>query len=207
MVDVVQRARRLRRAGRGQTKGIRLESVLDPQRGRVSGDPRPPAAGVLEPAQQRGQVHAQGRPGPGRAAAGELAHRVQRQRHRHRHSGRLPAARVRAVLAERQLDQPAATAGWGWGSRSASSWSSCTAARSRRRAWAKAKARLSSSRCRSSSSAKEKDPAARVHPTAAEPSDVIPVPQAGWRHGPSSSTTKPTRSSSSSGFSKIKART
>ena len=66
--------------------------------------PRPPAAGLLESAQQRDQVHAQRRQGPGAAATGELAHRVQRERHRHRDPGGLSASRVRAVLAERQLD-------------------------------------------------------------------------------------------------------
>ena len=49
---------------------------------------RPPAAGGLEPAHQRDQVHAEGRQGPGAPATRELAHRAERQRHRHRHPAR-----------------------------------------------------------------------------------------------------------------------
>ena len=105
------------RAARGRADGDRLgrataptpracgwKAVLDPRPRSYQRDQRPLAAGGVEPAQQRDQVHAQGRQGPGRAAARELAHRIQRQRHRDRHSGELSSPRVRAVLAEGQLD-------------------------------------------------------------------------------------------------------
>ena len=51
-------------------KGIRLRPVLDPLAGADFRRSEPAAAGVLEPAEQRGQVHAQGRAGAGRARAG-----------------------------------------------------------------------------------------------------------------------------------------
>ena len=61
----------------------------------MSGDPGPAAAGGLEPAVERHQVHAEGRQGAGPARARELAHRDQRGRHRHRHQAGVPPAPVR----------------------------------------------------------------------------------------------------------------
>ena len=55
------------------------------QRGPRLRRPGAAAAGGLEPAQQRHQVHAPGRAGAGRAGARELPRRAQRGRHRDRH--------------------------------------------------------------------------------------------------------------------------
>ena len=90
----------------------------------------------------------------------------------------LPAARVRPLLAARQLDAraPSAASAWAW--RSASSWSSCTAARSARRARARARARPSSSSCRSRSCrsrrSAQRAPSDRRRP---QPSEPIALPQ------------------------------
>src|SRR6185437_12218634 len=47
----------------------------------------PPAAGSVEPANQRHQVHPEGRPDTGAAATREFSPRTERQRHRHRDCG------------------------------------------------------------------------------------------------------------------------
>ena len=85
-------------------KGIRLES--DARSGgradlRRSG---PAAAGRLEPAVQRHQVHAEGRQGPDPARARELAHRDQRGGHGRRHQAGVHSASVRTVPAGRRVD-------------------------------------------------------------------------------------------------------
>ena len=71
-------------AARGRRQGhpaARACSTRAP--GPISGDPEPPAAGGLEPALQRDQVHAQGRQGRrSLLRARELARRDQRRRHR-----------------------------------------------------------------------------------------------------------------------------
>jgi GAF domain-containing protein/CheY-like chemotaxis protein len=62
-----------------------------------SGRPGPAAAVDLEPARQRDQVHAAGRPGSRRRRAGWRTHRDRRDRHRHRDFTRVPAVRVRPL--------------------------------------------------------------------------------------------------------------
>ena len=60
---------RARRRGRppvgGRQGAARRRSILDSEAGAVLGDRGPPAAGRVEPALQRGEVHAQGRPRAG----------------------------------------------------------------------------------------------------------------------------------------------
>ena len=78
-------------------KGVRLQTLIDPRDRPGVGRSRSPAAGGLEPAVERGEVHAEGRPRAGAARARQLAHRDRRQRHRRRHQPGVPAARVRAL--------------------------------------------------------------------------------------------------------------
>ena len=89
------------------------------------------AAGLLEPAEERGQVHAR------RRARSTIAHADDRdgggvcdrgRRHRHRHRAGRAAAHLRRLRAGRPTTSPGSSAGWGWGWRSARRWSSCTAA-------------------------------------------------------------------------------
>ena len=91
---------------------------------------RSAAAGRLEPAVERGEVHARSGPRAGAAGARQLARRDRRQRHRHRHSRRsscrtCSSASARPTPARRA--RPAAS-GWGWPSCGTSS--RCTAGRS-----------------------------------------------------------------------------
>ena len=126
-----------------EAKGIRLTKRLDPAAGPITGDPEPPAAGGLEPALERHQVHRERRTGRGRARARELPDRDHRGRHGHRHQARVPAARVRALPAGRRLGRLAPPRGSGWGCRSCGTSSSCTAARCRPRVRGKGAGRLS----------------------------------------------------------------
>ena len=87
-----------------EAKGIRLHKVLDPLGRPRLGRPGPAPAGRLEPPDQRREVHAQGRPGPGAPGAGQLARRDHRHRHRHGHPARVPAARLRPIPPGRLLD-------------------------------------------------------------------------------------------------------
>ena len=64
----------------------------------------PAAASRVEPADQRDQVHAEGRPSTSTAPTREFAPRTERQRHRHWHSSQFSSARLRPILAKRQLD-------------------------------------------------------------------------------------------------------
>ena len=79
-----------------------------PQRARSRGRPRrrrpgPAPAGRVEPADERGEVHPEGRPRPGSPAASQLPRRDHRQRHRPGHRPRVPALRLRALPPGRQL--------------------------------------------------------------------------------------------------------
>ena len=82
-------------------KGVRLETVLDPQAGAGVRRPGATAADPVESPVERGEVHEQGRQGPSAARARELARRGLGERHRHRHLPRVPAARLRAVSSGR----------------------------------------------------------------------------------------------------------
>ena len=65
---------------------------------------RPPAAGRVEPALERHQVHAGGRHRAGGAAAARCARRDRGRRQRHRHPAGADAAPVRALPPGRRLD-------------------------------------------------------------------------------------------------------
>ena len=124
-------------------KGIRIHKVLDSLAGPVIGRPGPAPAGRLEPAVQRGQVHAQGRQGAGAPGAGQLARRGQRHRHRHGHPARVPAARLRPLPPGRLHDDAAARRPRARAWPSSSSSSRCTAGPSGPRAPARARGRPS----------------------------------------------------------------
>ena len=80
-------------------KGIRLERMLDPAAGPDLRRSGPAPAGHLEPAVQRHQVHAEGRPGAGPARTGELPDRDQRGGHGRRHQAGVHSASLRTVPA------------------------------------------------------------------------------------------------------------
>ena len=106
-LDARRRRRRSRPSGRPPTRRASASVVASTARGpRSDGRSRPPAAGRLEPAHQRRQVHAP------RAARSRCAASRRRRASRDRGSRRrrrasppeLPAARVRALPPGRQLD-------------------------------------------------------------------------------------------------------
>ena len=70
------------------------------------GRSRPAPAGVLEPALQRHQVHAQERPRPGERPVDRLERRGRRGRHGPRHRPRVPAPHLRALHPGRFLQHP-----------------------------------------------------------------------------------------------------
>ena len=91
-----------------EIKKVKIERVLDPGVPTLVGRSRPPAADRLEPALERHQVHARGRPGegdprpPGRGRGGH------REGQRHRHQPRVRALPVRPLPPGRQqLHHPA----------------------------------------------------------------------------------------------------
>ena len=139
-------------AARGRGEGRSGSSKrLDPAAGPGRRRPEPPAAGRLEPAVERDQVHARRAAGSRSLLAARRARtsRSRVRRHRHRHQARVPAARLRALPPGGRLARRASTAGSASASRSSSSSSSCTAARSRRgERRARAAARRSPSACR-----------------------------------------------------------
>ena len=87
------------------------------------------AAGRLEPALQRHQVHA-ARAGASRCALERVNSHVEIvvERHRRGHPRRVPAARLRPLPPGRRVDHAQRTAGSGSASRSCATSSSCTAA-------------------------------------------------------------------------------
>ena len=128
------------------------------RRGPVTGDPNRLATGLLEPAVQRDQVHARGRPRAGAPRTGQFAPGGQRDRHRRRHRRRFSAARVSTVSGRRMLPPRASTAGWDWGWPSSSNWSNSTAARCGPRAQGEGRApRLSFSALAGRAPAAEQD--------------------------------------------------
>ena len=68
---------------------------------------RPPAAGGVEPAEQRHQVHAARRPGAGHPAQGQQPGARAGERHRRRHRARSRGARLRSLPAGGCLDHAA----------------------------------------------------------------------------------------------------
>ena len=140
---------RRRPAGRATPRASGSQSVLDPRAGPVTGDPARLQQVVWNLLDQRGEVHAPGRPGPGPPAARQLARRDRRERHRrgHRRPTCLPVVFDRFRQADSSSTRATAASGSGW--RSSSTWSSCTAARvERRQRRARARARRSWSSCR-----------------------------------------------------------
>ena len=87
-------------------KQIRVQTLLD--RRERSGQRRPgsPAAGGLEPPEQRGEVHAEGRPDPGAGGAREFARRAECQRQRRRNRAGVPALRLRSLPPGRSDHDP-----------------------------------------------------------------------------------------------------
>ncbi len=110
--------------------------------------PDPPGAGVLQPADQRRQVHAGRRPAGPDDGGGRRRGRGAGQRQRHRHFRRADAAPVRDVHARAIRWPTARRAGWASACRSPAAWSRCTADGSARTAPASAGAANSSSACR-----------------------------------------------------------
>ena len=90
----------------------------------------PPAADRLEPALERGQVHARGRPRDAAARDARRAGAARRRGHRRGHRAGVPAARLRALLAGRHARARAGTEGSAWASRSSAIWWPRTAGRS-----------------------------------------------------------------------------
>ena len=82
---------------------ITVELVGACRRRRRARRRQPPAADRLEPAHQRGEVHADGRPGAGRAPPQPFERRAGRGGHGHGHRSRLPAPRLRPVPAGGRL--------------------------------------------------------------------------------------------------------
>ncbi len=78
-------------------KNIHLHTVLDPRHGPRFGRRGPVAAGDLESAVERHQVHAQRRARAGVAGARQLAPGNPRVRHRSGNRGRVPALRLRPL--------------------------------------------------------------------------------------------------------------
>ena len=111
-------------------KDITLERRAPRRRCRRScARPRPPAAGGVEPALERGEVHAPGRarrraPAPGRARARSLT--VTRQRARASAPSSCPTSS--SASARPTAPARARTAAWASASPSCATWSSCTAA-------------------------------------------------------------------------------
>jgi PAS domain S-box-containing protein len=101
--SIVEGAIALGASGRGR-QGDPHPAAARRARGRDPRRPQPAAAGRLEPAHERGQVHGQGRAHRRAADARRVAGRAERQRQRHRYHGRVPAARVRALPPGRRLD-------------------------------------------------------------------------------------------------------
>ena len=133
-------------AGRGREGGRRRDAGRRRRSCRVRRSRSAPADRV-EPALERGEVHAARRP---RAAAPRGNRLLRRDRREGRWPGdrsRVPAARLRAIPAGRQPILTRSTAGLDSGWRSCASWSSCMAGRSSRRARARAQARPSPSGC------------------------------------------------------------
>ena len=133
------------RGGAGQ--GHRPRAVARSPRRRRPGRPRPPAAGALEPLQQRRQVHAAGRARPGLGRARGDLRAPQGHRHRPGHRARTSCPTSSSASARPRARLAAASPAWGWASPSCGSSSSCTAGRSRRRAPARAGAPPSRSSC------------------------------------------------------------
>ena len=119
-----------RSAGRGHRSDVRGARVSD--RGRSG----PAPAGDLEPALERGQVHAVGRRGDGAASPGRRRRRAVGLRHRHRHRTGLPPERVRHVPAGRRLEHAGPRRARTRTLDRQATWSRCTAATSASRATA-----------------------------------------------------------------------
>ena len=99
-------------------KGIRLERVLDPAAGPISGDPGRLQQVIWNLLSNAIKFTPQERQGAGPSGARELAHRGQRRGHGHWHrAGFLPAS-VRTVPAGATRPRRASTAGLAWGCRS-----------------------------------------------------------------------------------------
>ena len=112
-------------------KGIRLEKLLDPGAGPISGDPGPAAAGVWNLLSNAIKFTPQGRQGAGAARARRT--RTSRSAWPTPASASSPSSsRTCSSASARPTPRPrAGTAGSGSACRSSSTWSSCTAARSR----------------------------------------------------------------------------
>ena len=92
----IQRRARNRRAGGGRQGRAAPAGHRSPGRAR-GGRRAAAAAGRVEPALERRQVHAPRRTCAGAAATGGLARRDHRERHRRRHRARIPPASVSAI--------------------------------------------------------------------------------------------------------------
>ena len=109
LLDVVQSAIDSAEPG-AQAKGIRLEARLDPDMPPRVRRHRPSAAGRLEPAQQRDQVHRQGRHGPGALQRVDSHVELSVSDTGIGIAAELSAARLRPLLAEATPRRRAATA-------------------------------------------------------------------------------------------------
>ena len=118
-------------------KGVRSRRCVDPHAGAVSGDPGSAAAGRLEPAVQRREVHA-ARAAASRCACERVNSHVEvgGQRHGHRHPPDFLPHHLRAVPPGATRARRASTAASGSDWRSRGTSSRCTAARFTRRATA-----------------------------------------------------------------------
>ena len=89
-----------------QAKGVSLDKVLDEHGCTLRGDPGRLEQICLQPALQRDQVHAPGRPRRRELPARRLARRAGRPRHRRGHRRRLPPASLRLLPAGGSVPDP-----------------------------------------------------------------------------------------------------
>ena len=148
-----------------EAKSIAIRRTIDAGRGPRLRGPESPPAGRLEPAEQRGEVHAEGREDRRHRPARELPRRDPGARHGHGHR-----ARVLAVISSSGSGRPTrrrreSTGASASACRSSSSSSSSTEAASRPRAPGKGRAQRSSSLCPCAPCASAPG-SPREHPTA-----------------------------------------
>ena len=131
--------------GQGDARG----HAPGPRCGSGVGGRRPAPAGRVEPRVQRGEIHAQGRPGAGAAGAGQFAGRVDGQRHGPGHRAGVLCRMFSSVSRRRTPPARGSIRGWAWVWASRAISSNCTAARWPFTAMARVRGRRSSCRCRS----------------------------------------------------------